>query len=117
MHPLRFPNSGIRAKTRGRGVASHDQPPYRSATHSQAAAKATQGQHAREAGAANRGSSLKGWPLRALQAVASLQGRQPPAGTHARNGGRLQGARKGLPPPASPTTSRGGGAGRRGVRY
>ncbi|RWW16390.1 hypothetical protein GW17_00019732 [Ensete ventricosum] len=66
-----------------------------SATHSQAAAKATQGQHAREVGAANRGSNLKGWPLRALQA----------------------GARKGLPPPASPTASRGGGAGRRGVRY
>ncbi|RZS28786.1 hypothetical protein BHM03_00062427 [Ensete ventricosum] len=72
------------------------------------ASKGAQGQQpAREAGAARRGSSP--W------------GRQPPVGTPAcsatpsrgcRMQGRrrrLQGARKGLPPVASPAVSRGGG--------
>ncbi|RWW36762.1 hypothetical protein BHE74_00058191 [Ensete ventricosum] len=50
---------------------------------------------------------------RLVAARASPQGRQPLAARHPQ-GGRLQGACKGLPPTDSPVASRGGGADRRG---
>ncbi|RRT41380.1 hypothetical protein B296_00049220, partial [Ensete ventricosum] len=114
MHPLRFPNGGIRAKATRRAASPHARP----TTHDQAIAKAPckgaagQGQPAREASDASRGSSLQGRPT-PLAGTAAARGH-----THLKcsacKGGQLQGARKGLPPAASPAASRGDGTGRKG---
>ncbi|RZS12410.1 hypothetical protein BHM03_00043847 [Ensete ventricosum] len=95
-------------KEEGR-LASYGQPPYRAG---QAMAKApckgatdcSQGQPAREAGAA-----CKARKDGAARGNTRLQ-------RDARKGGRLQGAHKGLPPAASPTASRGSDVDRRGGR-
>ncbi|RWV87360.1 hypothetical protein BHE74_00052374 [Ensete ventricosum] len=124
MHPLRFPNSGIRAKVfvwkigfnlrmmrlnrvesfyafflrfRSEGNKEEGWPATASphvglATHGQAAAGCGQGQLAREVGAARKGGTC----------CSTLKG------------GRVYGVRKGLPPVASPTASRGGDVDRRG---
>ncbi|RWV81035.1 hypothetical protein GW17_00057586 [Ensete ventricosum] len=106
----------------------------RPADHDQAVAKApgkgvvvcAQGQPAREAGAIRRGSCPQGRPVPlAVVALAGTTGCDQLAGATAahghnrlqrgtRKGGRLQGARKGLPPTASTAASRGGGVSRRG---
>ncbi|RWW50598.1 hypothetical protein BHE74_00043134 [Ensete ventricosum] len=126
--PLRFPNSGIRAKRRqrGGGAASHGQPPCRAGHpwlgHSKGPRKEAtgcdQGQPAREAGAARGGSSPQGRRLRArIEPTKGASCRAPAGATAARGHTRLQpGARKGLPPAANPVTNRGSGADRRGGR-
>ncbi|RWW53101.1 hypothetical protein BHE74_00040434, partial [Ensete ventricosum] len=116
MHPLRFPNSGIRAKRkqRGGGAVSHDQPPC-GANHP----RPGRGQGPLQGG----GWLRPGSAVPAGRSVTHRHDRLWPAyrGSNclqrgAREGGRLQGARKGLPPASSPTASRGSDTSRRGGR-
>ncbi|RWV85350.1 hypothetical protein BHE74_00026100 [Ensete ventricosum] len=65
MHPPRFPKSGIRAKATRRG----GQPPCK-AGHCKGTAGCSQGQPAREVGAAHRGSSPQGRPVTLAGVVA-----------------------------------------------
>ncbi|RWW47923.1 hypothetical protein BHE74_00046052 [Ensete ventricosum] len=87
MHPLRFPNSGIKAKPAGAtpaGTVGCDQP----------------------AGATLAGTGGFGQPAGAARGHTRLQ-------RDAHKVGRLQGVLKGLPPTANPTISKGGSIDRR----
>ncbi|RZS17744.1 hypothetical protein BHM03_00049926 [Ensete ventricosum] len=112
-------------RQRGGGTASQGQPPT-----TRAQPKPTQkgGQRLPHgATTARRGNCPKGRRLRAEAQPTGTVGCGQPVGAvatrghsrlqhGARKGGRLQGARKGLSPAASPVASRGGGTSRRGGR-
>ncbi|RWW19814.1 hypothetical protein GW17_00016104 [Ensete ventricosum] len=146
MLPLRFPNSGIRAKVFVRKIGfklrvmrlnrvesfyvfllhfhSEGSEEGRPATTNPHVGPATHGQAAAKAPCKGAGRL---WPGPAHKEGRRRSQGQQPAGAatarwhtrlqrDARKGGRLQGARKGLSLAANPTTSRGGGADRRGGR-
>ncbi|RWW19421.1 hypothetical protein GW17_00016523 [Ensete ventricosum] len=113
MHPLRFPNSGIRAKGRPHAcslhaeVAGHGQAPYRGGRPWPSYMQGVVGYGQ----ARCKGRSPAG---------AAARKRRPPAGTvgygQPTRASRQRPSCKGLPPRASPASSRGDGAGRRGAR-
>ncbi|RWV88652.1 hypothetical protein GW17_00049240 [Ensete ventricosum] len=114
MHPLRFPNSGIRAKVlrvlvtfsqrrqQGGGPATHDQvsakAPYKGAVG------CSQGQPEREASGARKGRRLWAEASPVGRSVARVHNRLQRS---ARKGCRLHGARKGLPPVGAATPAAG----------
>ncbi|RZS12324.1 hypothetical protein BHM03_00043747 [Ensete ventricosum] len=109
MHPLRFSNRDIITKRGGRA-----------ASHSQPLCRADHPWPGRGQGSQQRGGRLRPGPARKGGRRCS-QGQQLTgaalAGTAAREHTHIQrDARKGLPPVASPTASRGDGTGNKGGR-
>ncbi|RWW09354.1 hypothetical protein GW17_00027162 [Ensete ventricosum] len=124
-HPLRFPNSGIRAKRLAAkvGAACGEGRPHACclhaevAGHGQASCRGSKPWAGYLQGAAGCGQApYKGW---SPAGAAARKGR-PPTGTagcgQPARVNRQRLTRKGLPPAASPTATKGGGAGRRGGR-
>ncbi|RZS19746.1 hypothetical protein BHM03_00052179 [Ensete ventricosum] len=122
MHPLRFPNNGIRAKVFMRKVGFKQRVMrlnYVELFYALVAAIGSESRHClRGRGGHMHAVCMQRWlatarpPIGAVgHGLATCKGR-PPARAAARKGA----SRQGLPPASSPAASRGGGAGCRGGR-